>query len=204
VREHSEGSKKWFVGGLKRYPELMEELFNLALGKGMNEFTKPVAIADGGIGIYEEAQRQFQDLQFILDYYHFGEHLYETAEAMGLSKEESKRWVDHKKKLAWEGEIFALQKSLHEDYKCSEVDRLRRLIGYVERFKNCLSYGKFKEEGHPIGSGEIESSHRYITQKRLKIAGACWSKESINPMLALRIVKANGWWNDFWESQEVA
>ncbi len=53
----------------------------------------------------------------------------------------------------------------------------------------------------PIGSGEIESAHRYIPQKRLKIPGATWHPDTVNPMLALRIVRANGWWDDFWTKQ---
>lgn len=198
VRNVSDESTKWFVGGLKPYPELMEELFKLSLGRGMNEYTKPVAIADGGMGIYEEASRQFQDLQFILDFYHFSQHLYETAEAMSLSKDTAKKWVDHIKGLAFDGKIDNLRKHLEEDYEKMGVDRLRRLLGYVERFKDSLSYGEYKSKGYPIGSGEVESSHRYITQKRLKIAGACWLKENINPMLALRILKANDWWDEFW------
>lgn len=202
VRPISDESKKWFVGGLKSYPELMQELFNLALGRGMSEFTKPVATADGGIGIYEEADRQFHNLQFILDYYHFGGHLHETAEAMCLGKDSVKKWVDNKKTLAWDGKIQELKESLEVDYEQTGVDRLRRLIGYVERFSDSLSYKKYKELGYPIGSGEVESSHRYITQKRLKIAGACWHKSNINPMLALRILKANEWWEEFWDWRE--
>ncbi len=46
--------------------------------------------------------------------------------------------------------------------------------------------------------GEIESAHRYIPQKRLKISGATWHPDSINPMLALRIIRANDWWSEFW------
>jgi hypothetical protein len=201
-RELAEESKKWFVGGLKSYPELMEELFKLSLGQGMNEYTKPVAIADGGISIYEEASNQFHDLQFILDYYHFGEHLYEAAEAMSLNKDSKKNWVDCMKNLAFEGKIDELKQSLEADYEKTEVDRLRRLIGYVERFKDSLNYGEYRDKGYPIGSGEVESSHRYITQKRLKIAGACWLKENINPMLALRILKANDWWDEFWMERD--
>jgi len=202
VKEKSENGKKWFIGGLKSYPQLMGELFNLALGKGMNEFTKPVATADGGNGIYEEADCQFNDLQFILDFYHFVKHLHATAEAMCLGKELAKIWVEHKKELAWEGKIEELKDSLREEYKRTDIDRIRQLIGYIERFQDCISYGEYKELGYPIGSGEVESSHRYITQKRLKIAGACWLQESINPMLALRVLKANDWWDEFWSLQQ--
>jgi len=52
--------------------------------------------------------------------------------------------------------------------------------------------------GLPTGSGEVESAHRYIPQKRLKIPDATWHPDNINPMLALRIIRANDWWDDFW------
>lgn len=57
--------------------------------------------------------------------------------------------------------------------------------------------------GLPIGSGEVESAHRYIPQKRLKIPGATWHPDTVNSMLALRVIRANGWWDDFWMKQSV-
>ena len=55
--------------------------------------------------------------------------------------------------------------------------------------------------GYPIGSGEIESAHKSIPQKRLKIPGASWNADSIDPMLALRILRADDWWEDFWNQR---
>lgn len=48
---------------------------------------------------------------------------------------------------------------------------------------------------------EFEAAHRFTPQKMLKIAGACWREETLNPMLSLRVIRANGWWNDFRESE---
>lgn len=69
------------------------------------------------------------------------------------------------------------------------------------RFSDAVHYEKFLAQGLPIGSGEVESAHRYIPQKRLKLSGATWHPDTLNPMLALRIIRANGWWNDFWMEQ---
>jgi hypothetical protein len=63
-----------------------------------------------------------------------------------------------------------------------------------------LDYKNAIEKGFPIGSGEIESAHRYVIQKRLKLAGAWWKTENIQPMLTLRIVRANGEWNGYWKN----
>lgn len=75
------------------------------------------------------------------------------------------------------------------------------MCNYLERFKDACKYRIFRYIGLPIGSGEIESAHRYIPQKRLKIPGATWHPNTINPMLALRVIRANNWWEDFWSQQ---
>lgn len=80
----------------------------------------------------------------------------------------------------------------------SGQERITNLFQYLKRFKDAVDYDYFREEGLPIGSGEVESAHRYIPQKRLKIPGATWHPNTINPMLALRIIRANGWWDNFW------
>ena len=55
-------------------------------------------------------------------------------------------------------------------------------------------------------SGEIESGHRYVFQKRLKIAGSWWKTENLKKMIALRVVRANRGWEDYWSEvrQEAA
>jgi hypothetical protein len=52
----------------------------------------------------------------------------------------------------------------------------------------------------PIGSGEIESGHRYVFQKRLKIAGGWWEQENLKKMIALRVVRVNRGWEDYWSN----
>jgi hypothetical protein len=49
-----------------------------------------------------------------------------------------------------------------------------------------------------LGSGEIESAHRYVFQKPLKIAGAWWKAENLAKMVALRVLRANRGWQDYW------
>lgn len=58
--------------------------------------------------------------------------------------------------------------------------------------------------GLPTGSGEIESSHGHVVQKRLKIAGAWWKIENANAMLNLRTNRLNGYWEIDWASQRAA
>ena len=62
----------------------------------------------------------------------------------------------------------------------------------------CVSYGYFRDQSWPVGSGEVESSHRYVAQCRMKIPGATWHPDNLNPMLALRVVRTCNWWDKFW------
>ena len=50
---------------------------------------------------------------------------------------------------------------------------------YIANREDSLDYKEALEKDLPIGSGEIESSHRYVIQKRLKIAGAWWKPETV-------------------------
>jgi hypothetical protein len=62
-----------------------------------------------------------------------------------------------------------------------------------------LNYAKAIEENLPIGSGEVESPHRTILQKRLKIPGAWWRLERAEEMAQLRALRANNRWDELWQ-----
>ena len=54
------------------------------------------------------------------------------------------------------------------------------------------------KEGLPLGSGAVEGGHRHVIQARLKLPGAWWKEETLNPMLALRTLRSNAQWEAFW------
>jgi len=79
--------------------------------------------------------------------------------------------------------------------------KIETLMGYLARFGDAVCYDAFRRAGWPVGSGEVESAHKSVPQQRLKLPGACWHPDSLNPMMALRVVRANGWWDDFWDDR---
>jgi hypothetical protein len=183
------------------YEEVIGQLHNAAVLVGMTPITSVIGVADGGIGIMEELKKQFPNMQFILDKSHLKDHFFETAEALGICKKERVKWVKPRVESISSGNVTEVLIELVNDHELNPNPRLKRLIGYVKRFYDALDYQSFKKMGYPIGSGEIESAHKSIPQKRLKIPGACWHPNSINPMLALRILRANDWWNEFWNER---
>lgn len=188
-----------YVCRVDSYPALCEQLFGAACERGLTPSSQVIAPSDGGNGLQEEMAIHFPNFQYILDHRHLESHFFETAEALGIEKGLQKAWVKAHMDKLWDNEretVLGQLKSLYED---THNDRLRRLINHLTRFSDAVDYGRFKDNGWPVGSGEVESAHRYIPQERLKIPGACWHPDTVNPMLALRVIRANGWWEPFWQ-----
>lgn len=192
---------KLYIGKMEKYPDVVDDLFQASVLCGMSPETNVIGVADGGIGLKESLEDRFPNLQFILDKTHLKDHLYETAEELGISKHDRSGWVKSRLEAVSHGAVGQVKQELEEEYEHHPHPRLKRLIGYITRFYDALHYDEFKTKGYPIGSGEIESAHRSVPQKRLKVPGACWHPDSINPMLALRILRANDWWDEFWEDR---
>lgn len=192
---------KIFAGKMDSYQSVVSQLHSAAVLIGMTSKTQVIGVADGGIGLSEELKNQFGNMQFILDKSHLRDHLYDTAEELGIKKKDRPAWVNPRLKDISAGKNDAVLKELEDENEKNPNERRSRLIGYIKRFYDALNYNELKSKGYPIGSGEIESAHKSVPQKRLKIPGASWMPESINPMLSLRILRANGWWQDFWDQR---
>jgi hypothetical protein len=189
--------KRTFVARMGQYPEVVQQLKSAAVDQGLSTYTLVYGLADGGNGLRESLESEFSHFQFILDRPHLKQHLYATVEAMELTGKIRFIWLKHTLNLIDKGQVNKVISRLKR-WQGKGQQRVLNLAKYLERFRDALHYEKYRSLGLPIGSGEIESAHRYIPQKRLKLPGATWHPLTINPMLALRVIRANDWWNDFW------
>lgn len=187
-----------YVGAMASYQVVVGQLFDAAVARGLSSRTEMVAVADGGNGLREELAAQFAKLRFIYDRPHLKQHLYETAEAIGLKEVPRHRWVDaHMERLETGHSDQVL--AAFARHKGRGKKRVTQMHNHLKRFADAVHYEAFRAQGLPTGSGEIESAHRYIPQKRLKLPGASWLPKNINPMLSLRLLRANDWWGTYWD-----
>ena len=75
---------------------------------------------------------------------------------------------------------------------------VRQCWRYLSQRQDQLDYEGAIQQGLPIGSGEIESAHRYLIQKRLKLPGSWWKAANAEHMLSLRVNRANDEWRGYW------
>ena len=111
-------------------------------------------------------------------------------------------WLETQKQRLKNNEVAAILTQLGEYVEAEEVANdhapVRACIRYLHNRLHHLNYKGALEKGLPLGSGEVESAHRYIIQQRLKLPGAWWKAENVEPMLALRVVRAKEDWDTYW------
>ena len=69
---------------------------------------------------------------------------------------------------------------------------IAQLLDYWHPPQYRLHSGTRRQAGYPLGSGGIESAHKFLCHVRLKRAGAWWYAVNSTHMLALRCAKYNG------------
>ena len=110
-----------------------------------------------------------------------GVNFYDTADKLGIEQKLQHGWVDGFIDQLWQNDVQGVLQRLQTLFEKTKHDRLRCLINHLKRFAAAVVYGRFQENGWPIGSGEVESAHRYVPQERMKIPGAIWHPDTVNP-----------------------
>lgn len=140
--------------------------------------------------------------RYLVDFYHVSEYV--AAAAPVCAPEAPRVWVSQQKEALLENRVEQVLDQVApyvEGPECeSEQAPVRACHRYLTNHREHLDYQGAKAAGLPIGSGEIEASHRSVLQQRLKLSGAWWLTQSAQKMGALRVHRANGEWNSYWEN----
>ena len=76
-------------------------------------------------------------------------------------------------------------------------EQAKQVIAYYEVNTNRMNYKYYKTIGAGIiSSGAIESAHRTVVQKRMKLSGQRWSVEGAQNMLNLMVTYMNERWDN--------
>ena len=172
-----------------------------AVAAGAGAQTRVHAVGDGAPWILDQVERAFgAQATYLIDFYHLCEYLAAAANVIaGPNKAawmaEQKTWL---KANRWREVLDRLRPYVEPDAVAADDAPVRACVRYLSNRTACWDYQGALAAGLPIGSGEIESAHRYIVQSRLKRAGAWWTLDNLENMLALRVVRANREWDDYW------
>lgn len=185
--------------------EAGKNLFDCACRAGFGTGTYLHSPGDGAPWIFGQIEKRFGSQgHYLVDFYHVCEDPDDAASACSRKGGEKASWLNRRKEFLKNGCPEKVIESLRPHLESEETeDRnapVRRCLRYLNNRPGQFDYPEARDRGLPVGSGEIESAHRCIIQERLKIAGAWWTQENARIMLALRVDRADGYRDRYWDT----
>lgn len=210
VQKPGEVDRLYSVQPTSGLEQSFDDLFSLACLKGWSEETQVRGIADGAKYIRPRMESVFGagNFRFILDRPHCKEHLSSAGEALEtMTGVPAQSWAKDALEKLEGGNPDAVVKELEQAWEASGPDEqsrndtLRVEAAYFRRNRDAVAYAEYRANDWSTASSEVESSHGHVVQIRVKISGAWWNPTEVDDILALRMLKANGWWSDYWETR---
>ena len=183
-----------------------DRVWECAVAAGFGRQTRVHGLGDGAPWITDQIDRTFgAHATYLIDFYHLCDYLAAAAEVVaGPGKAV---WMEAQKTALkanrWPDVLDTLQHCVEPDSVAEQNAPVRACYRYISNRPDFLDYQRALAAGLPIGSGAIESAHRYVIQNRLKRAGAWWTLDNLNNMLALRVLRANREWDEYWNSADL-
>jgi hypothetical protein len=151
-----------------------------------------IFINDGAPWIWNWIEDAYPDAVQILDYFHAIEYLTGFADIYIMDPTEKSIWVESMEQLLNKDEVQSVIEILNsianskqkKSPECKE--KLKSLLSYYNSHKSRMLYGTYKTKGYLVGSGPIESAHRNVVQKRLKLSGQRWTEDGAQNIACLR------------------
>ena len=171
---------------------------------GAGTKTQIHCVGDGAAWIALQAKHSLgPEASYLVDFYHVSEYL--SAAAASIAPTGKTAWRQEQQARLKENDLEAVLAELRphlESVQTPDAEApVRACHRYLTNQREHLDYRSALSQNLPIGSGEVESEHRYVIQARLKRSGAWWKEENAEKMLALRVNRANSEWESYWQRQ---
>jgi hypothetical protein len=197
-----------FVAGFENSEKFGWYVWLAACRCGLRQAKRVVYLGDGAGWICSQRQTHFKRATFIIDWYHAKKHLWDCGKVLfGEGTEATKKWVEQRSDLLWDGWTKRLlddlqdQRKKHRGRKREAIDSL---YGYILGNEEQMRYDVFRAQGYDIGSGAAEGACKNVVGKRLKQSGMIWTRFGSSSMLALRVTWLNDEWQQLWQNKPLA
>lgn len=180
-----------FVASMKGTDAFEEELEQALDGHGKQRPKTVLWLGDGAAGYWNIANRVCPNAEQILDWYHAIEHAADCAKILFEETDLQALWLDViKHQLMRPGGVARVLDELEACLFLTDGEGQQKAITHLRRYyrthEKRMDYYRYRQNGWPIGSGSIESAHRYVLQARMKRAGQHWSHNVAAAMAKMR------------------
>jgi hypothetical protein len=190
-----------FSGTLKDAADAGKHIYHCINKLGFDKNTYIHHVSDGAVWISDQVDLYFgSQAKYLVDFYHVSEYL--AGASLICASDNSKTWMQEQQHLLKANQVVQVLSNLqpYREIKLDNKYPAENCYRYLNNRRHQLDYKTAIDKDLPIGSGDIESAHRYVIQDRLKKAGAWWKEENVESMLHLRLAIANSELGDYWNS----
>lgn len=185
-----------YTAHLGSHTEFIEKL-NVSIDKYADLGDRLVFVNDGAIWIEQYISLRYPKATQVLDFYHVVEYLGNFAKVAIPDPAESKQWISQQKALLLAGRVetvIATVAAYRFGAAANVKEQANRVIEFYSNNQQRMQYDIYIKRGFYIGSGAIESAHRTVIQRRMKLSGQRWSNTGADHMLNLRVCSLSGKW----------
>lgn len=166
-------------------------LWGLAVERRVPQAADVSVTADGAEWIWNLVADYFPDSVQVVDWYHATEYLAGAAEALHPNQPAAAQaWRQERRQNLYLGQVHKLIEPLERAGLTTQAD-------YFRRHERRMQYQTFREHGHPIGSGTVESGIKRF-KHRLAGPGMRWSRPAAERMLVLRAAVMSDTFDNLW------
>lgn len=173
--------------------------------RGGENTRRVVAVQDGALWIQSVVDYHCPQAIRVIDFAHAQEYVAHVGRAIhGAETKAFQQWYSRMSKQLGQQPpqrtVNALRLLQRQHPNHPEEETIELAIRYLEKRLSMIDYPHFRRQQIPIGSGNVESGHKVVMQRRMKQAGMRWAEENLNPMLALRMALCNDAWRTSWQA----
>jgi hypothetical protein len=199
---------KRYIAGFDNSEDFGRRLWLEAKNCGLPGANEVVYIGDGAGWIRSLHTGRFSRATFIIDWFHASEHIWNCGKTLfGEGTEQTKRWVQRRTSLLWDGWTRKLLKGLAKQrkrYRGKKREAIETLYHYISTNEEQMRYNVFRDKGYDIGSGAAEGACKHVVASRLKQSGMIWTRPCSSAVLALRVSWLNERWQELWLQKPLA
>jgi hypothetical protein len=145
--------------------------------------------------------------EWVIDYYHACEYIYELSEALFSDAKRAQAWA--RKMCHWlKTKPRGIYRVLHS---AAALRRRRMVVGKKrEQYRNAynylrkrirfLDYRQYRNNHLPIGSGVTEAACKTVFTQRLKRSGMSWKLEGGQWIVDLRVIQLSKVWPEVYQA----
>lgn len=191
LSRHSCQAGLWDADTMARY-QYVE-----GLRRGAPACERLTSVNDAAAWILRITADNFPRAALIVDWPHAQGRVWQVAQSLfGEGTGAARQWAETQVARLWQGRGAEIVAAL-ADFPHSE--EARRAGGYFAEHLEHMDYGRYRDQGYPIGSGTVESGCKNYVQRRMKRSGRGWQRDTGQAMLSALSELHSGRFDRAWQ-----